>query len=68
MDFYADMPMPSMDQRITRLLSFVDNPTNHHITVATQVASETEKYSFMGYIEGNIGEKERVKFLQLMFS
>ena len=68
MDFYADMPMPSIEERISKLLSFIENPTNRHITVATQVASETEKYSFMGYITGNIGEKERVRFIQLMIS
>jgi hypothetical protein len=66
MDFYADMPMPSMEQRISKLLTFIDNPTNHHIAVATQVASETKNYSLMGYSMGHIDENEKTRFLQLV--
>ena len=59
MDFYADMPMPSLEQRVSKLLTLVDNLTDRDIAVATQVASETENYSLMGYNIGNIGENEK---------
>ena len=65
MDFYADMPMPSIEQRVATLLTFTENPTNNHIVIATQVASETSTYSFMGYSMGNIAELEKTKFLKL---
>ena len=65
MDFYADMPMPSIEQRVATLLTFTENPTNNHIVIATQVASETKNYSFMGYSMGNIAELEKTKFLKL---
>ena len=41
MDFYADMPMPSIEERVATLLTFVENTTNNHVAIATQVASET---------------------------
>ena len=65
MDFYADMPMPSIEERVATLLTFVEKTTNNHVAIATQVASETKNYSLMGYSMGNIAELEKTKFLKL---
>jgi hypothetical protein len=68
MDFYADAPMPSIEQRVATLLTFVENPTDRHIAIANQVASETKRYSLMGYSMGNIATEEKLKFLQVALS
>ena len=65
MDFYADMPMPSIEERVATLITFVENPTDDHFAIATKVASETSAYSLMGYSMGNIAELEKTKFLKL---
>ena len=65
MDYYAEMPMPSIEKRVATLISFIENPTDVHFEIATKVASETENYSMMGYSMGNIGEIEKNKFLKL---
>ena len=66
MDFYADMPMPSIDQRVATLITFIENPIDNHFVIATKIASETKNYSFMGYNMGNIAEVEKIKFLQII--
>ena len=65
MDYYAEMPMPSIEQRVSKLLSFIENPTDVHFEIATKVVSETTNYSMMGYIMGNIGDLEKSKFLKI---
>ena len=47
MDFYADMPMPSIEERVATLITFIENPTNNHVAIATQVASETKTFEEM---------------------
>jgi hypothetical protein len=60
MDHYADMPMPSLDVRVSELLKLVKNPTSHHVTLATTIAKQTPDVSLMGYCSGyKTGEQKR---------
>ena len=63
MDFYADMPMPSLDARVESLLKLVKNPTAHHVTLATSIAQQTPDVSLMGYCMGYKSGEER-RFLE----
>ena len=63
MDFYADMPMPSFDERVQSLLKLVKNPTDNHVALASRVASETMNFSYMGYTRGGKANEER-RFLE----
>jgi hypothetical protein len=63
MDFYADIPMPSLDARIGELLKLVKNPTDHHVMLATSIAQQTPHVSLMGYGMGGYKSREQRMFL-----
>ena len=64
MDFYADMPMPSLENRVNELLKLVKNPTGHHVTLATSIAQQTPDVSLMGYGMGGYKSREQRMFLE----
>jgi hypothetical protein len=63
MDFYADMPMPSLESRVEELLKLVRNPTDRHVMLATEVAKQTPGVSLMGYCSG-VRSSEQRRFLE----
>jgi hypothetical protein len=63
MDFMSDRPMPSLDARIAKLLTYVENPSEKHKEIAREVASKTANYSMTGYYVGQLHEKEKRDFL-----
>ena len=63
MDFYADMPMPSLEARVNELLKLVQNPTELHVSLATSIALQTPNVSLMGYCSG-VKSGEQKRFLE----
>ena len=63
MDFMADAPMPSLDVRVAKLLTYVENPSEKHKEIAREIASKTGDYSLTGYYVGQFHEKEKRDFL-----
>ena len=55
MDYYAEMPMPTFDQRVNDLVLYaMEKGTNRSLDEvedeAIYIAKETPDYSYMGYI------------------
>jgi hypothetical protein len=63
MDFMSERPMPSLDERIAKLLTYVENPGEKHKEIAREVASKTVEYSWTGYYVGQLHEQEKRDFL-----
>lgn len=66
MDYMSSRPMPSLDERVAQLLTYVENPSEKHKEIAREVASKTANYSFTGYCVGKFHEKEKNDFLDAL--
>ena len=63
MDYMSSKPMPSLDERVAKLLTYVENPREKHREIAREVASKTAEYSWTGYYVGQSHEQEKRDFL-----
>jgi hypothetical protein len=66
MDFMSEAPMPSLEVRVSKLLTYVENPSEKHKEIAHAVASKTKVYSWTGYYAGHIDKTEMRDFLALV--
>jgi hypothetical protein len=67
MDFYGDMPMPPVHERVKAMMKSVDGrplkmKQTELYTIAMDVAAETPSCSMMGYYEFGHDKKELEKF------
>jgi hypothetical protein len=66
MDYYAEMPMPTFDQRVNDLVLYaMEKGTNRSLDEvedeAIYIAKETPDYSYMGYIAaGQLQERTKM--------